>query len=103
MYFAFRGQWLGILLPLVTTLLTLVALRRGEHLSVRQRASLRAAFETAAARNRELERVSALTAVMLQDVDLQRMFQLVADCAGDLLRAEGAVITLLTEGGVFSK
>ena len=102
-YFAFRGQWLGILLPLGTTVLTLLALRRGELLSRRQRASLHSAFETAAARNRELERLSALAAVMLQDVDLPRIFHVVADSARDLLEAKGAMITLLVEEGRFLK
>ena len=69
-YFAYRGHWLGIGLPLITTLLTYAALRRGEMLSRRQRESLRGALETAAARNRELERLGAVTSVMLQDVDL---------------------------------
>jgi uncharacterized protein YigA (DUF484 family) len=101
--FAFRGHWLGIVLPLATTLLTLLALRRGELLSLRRRASLHSAFETAAARNRELERLGALAAAMLQDVDLQRMFQVVADSARDLLEAEGAMITLLVEEGRFLK
>jgi signal transduction histidine kinase len=102
-YFAYRGHWLGIGLPLVTTLLTYAALRRGELLSRRQRESLRGALETAAARNRELERLGAVTAVMLQDVDLPNIFQAVADAARDLLQAEGAMITLAVEEGRFLK
>jgi signal transduction histidine kinase len=101
--FAFREHWLGIVLPLATTLLTLLALRRGELLASRRRASLHSAFETAAARNRELERLGALAAVMLQDVDLPRVFQVVADSARDLVQAEGAIITLLVEEGRFLK
>ncbi|HTC24109.1 MAG TPA: ATP-binding protein [Gemmatimonadales bacterium] len=102
-YFAFRQHWLGLVLPLVTTSLTYVALRRGEMLSRRQRESLRGALETADARNRELERLGAVTSVMLQDVDLPRIFQAVAEAGRDLLQAEGAMITLLVEEGRFLK
>ena len=102
-YFAYRRHWLGIALPLITTVLTFAALRRGEMLSRQQRESLRGALATAAARNRELERLGAVTAVMLQDTDLPRIFQAVADAARDLLQAEGAMITLLVEEGRFLK
>jgi signal transduction histidine kinase len=102
-YFAYRDHWLGLVLPVITTLLTYAALRRGETLARRQRESLRGALETAAARNRELERLGAVTAVMLQDVLLPRIFQAVADAARDLLHAEGAMITLLVEEGRFLK
>jgi signal transduction histidine kinase len=102
-YFAYRSHWLGIALPVITTLLTYTALRRGELLSRRQRESLRGALETAAARNRELERLGAVTSVMLKDVDLPRIFQAVADAAHELLQVEGAMITLLVEEGRFLK
>jgi signal transduction histidine kinase len=101
-YFAFHLQhWLGIVLPLVTTALTLAALRRGDFLARRRRASLREALDTAAARNRELEQFGALAAVLLQGSDLPTLFQAVADIATDLLVAEGGLITLLTEEGRF--
>ncbi len=100
-YFAFQSHWLGIVLPLVTTALTIVALRRGDRLAGASRASLRNALEIADARNRELERLSQLAAVMLRDVTLPNLFQAVADAAADLLEAEGAVITLLVEEGRF--
>jgi signal transduction histidine kinase len=100
-YFAFQGHWLGVLLPIVTTVLTLVALRRGDRLAHRSRARLAAALETADARNRALERLSQLASVMLQDVTLPNLFQAVADAAADLLAAEGAGITLLVEEGRF--
>jgi len=100
-YFAFQGHWLGIALPIATTVLTMVALRRGERLAQRSRATLGAALETADARNRALERLSQLASVMLQDVTLANLFQVVADAAADLLGAEGAGITLLVEEGRF--
>jgi signal transduction histidine kinase len=100
-YLAFRGHWLGVALPLLATCLTLVALRRGDRLARASRARLRAALETAAARNRALERLSQLASVMLQDVTLPSLFQAVADAAADLLQAEGAGITLLVEEGRF--
>src|SRR5690349_18569472 len=80
-YFAFQGHWLGIALPIATTVLTMVALRRGERLAQRSRATLGAALETADARNRALERLSQLASVMLQDVTLANLFQVVADAA----------------------
>jgi len=100
-YFAFQGHWLGIVLPIVTTLLTMVALRRGDRLARRSRERLTAALETAAARNRALERLSQLASVMLHDVTLPNLFQAVADAAADLLDAEGAAIMLLVEEGRF--
>jgi signal transduction histidine kinase len=100
-YFAFQQHWLGIALALFTTTLTIAALRRGDFLSRRRRASLRDALDTAAARNRELEQFGALSAVLLQGSDLPTLFQAVADGAMDLLEAEAALITLLTEEGRF--
>ena len=100
-YFAFQRHWLGIALLLVTTGLTLVALRRGGRLASASRSTLRNALEIADARNRELERLSQLGAVMLRDVTLPNLFQAVAEAAADLLEAEGAAITLLVEEGRF--
>jgi len=100
-YFAFRGHWLGVALPLLATGLTMVALRRGDRLARTGRASLRVALETADARNRALERLSQLASVMLKDVTLPNLFQAVADAAVDLMQADGAGITLLVEEGRF--
>jgi signal transduction histidine kinase len=100
-YFAFQAHWLGVALPLVTTALTMVALRRGESLAHRRRASLRQALDTAAARNRELERLGTLSSVLLQGSDLPTLFQAVAEAARDLLQAEAALITLVVEEGRF--
>jgi signal transduction histidine kinase len=101
--FAYQGHRLGVILALGTTLLVLLALRRGEALSRGRRETLRSALAMADTRNRELERLGAVTASMLEDVDLPRMFQTVADSARDLLQAEGALIALLVEEGRFLK
>jgi signal transduction histidine kinase len=100
-YFAFQSHWLGVALPLIASGLTIIALRRGDRLAGASRANLRNALEIADARNRELERLSQLAAVMLRDVTLPNLFQAVADAAADLLEAEGAAITLLVEEGRF--
>jgi signal transduction histidine kinase len=100
-YFAFRGHWLGLALPIITTVLTLVALRRGDRLARASRATLQEALRTADARNRALERLSQLASFMLQEVTLPSLFQAIADAAADLLHAEGAAISLLVEEGRF--
>jgi hypothetical protein len=43
--FAFRGHWLGVALPLVTTALAWLALRRGETMGRQRSAELRRALE----------------------------------------------------------
>ncbi|MFL5517716.1 MAG: hypothetical protein ACJ8DJ_16280, partial [Gemmatimonadales bacterium] len=53
---AFRGHWLGAVLPLITTALTWLALRRGEAMGRQRSGELRRALEAAAVRTRELER-----------------------------------------------
>ncbi len=100
-YFAFRGHWLGVALPIVTTALTLVALRRGEELARAGGESLRSALDTAARRNRELERLGQVASSLLQGAEAEPLFQVVATAAQDLLQAEGAIITLLVEEGRF--
>ncbi len=100
-YFAFQDHWLGVAFPLIATLLSFGALRRGDFLSRLRRASLRQALETADARNRELEQLGALSSVLLQGADLSSLFRAVAETATDLLQAEGAIITLVVEEGRF--
>jgi signal transduction histidine kinase len=101
-YFAFQQHyWLGTGLALLTTVLAATAVRRGDFLGQQRRASLRAALQTADARNRELERLGALSTVLLQGSNLPVLFRAVATAAADLLEAEGAMITLLTEEGRF--
>ncbi len=103
MYLAYQRHWSGFVLALVTTGLTLLALRRGQVLSEQRRASLRAALEAQAARNRELERLSHLAATLLAGYDLHHLFQEVAQAAAELLQAQGGAITLVVEEGRFLK
>jgi signal transduction histidine kinase len=100
-YFAFQSSWLGIVLPLVTTWLTWMAVRRGERMGRERSAELRRALEAAAARNRELERLRHLAATLLAGTDTPRLIQEVATAAADLLEAESGGVTLLVEEGRF--
>ncbi len=102
-YFAFHRHWLGIAFPAVTTALTIVALRRGNQLARRRRESLRGALDTAAARNRQLERLGAMASVLLHGTDLSAVFRSVAEAALDLTQAEGSVLSLVVEEGRFLK
>jgi signal transduction histidine kinase len=101
LYFAFRRHWLGIALPLATTVLGLAALRRGEALARRRSEDLREALESAAARNRELERLRHLAATLLAGTDLTPLLHEVARAAVDLLEAESGGVTLVVEEGRF--
>jgi signal transduction histidine kinase len=100
-YFAFQSSWLGIALPLVTTWLTWLALRRGERMSRERSGELRRALAATAARNRELERLRHLAATLLAGTDTPRLIQEVATAAADLLEAESGGVTLLVEEGRF--
>ena len=100
-WFAFRGHWLGATLPLVTTALAWLALRRGEALGQQRSAELRRALEAAAVRTRELERLRHLAAILLAGTDTPLLLQEVAIAAADLLEAESGGVTLLAEEGRF--
>ena len=100
-YFAFQSSWLGVVLPLATTLLTWAAVKRGERLGRLRSAELRRALEASAARNRELERLRHLAATLLAGTDIARLVDEVARAAADLLEAESGVVTLLVEEGRF--
>jgi K+-sensing histidine kinase KdpD len=100
-YFAFQGHWLGVVLPLVTTFLTLVALRRRDTLAGARSEALRQALSSAAARNRELERLRHLAASMLAGTELPGLVNEVARAAADLLEAESGGVTLVVEEGRF--
>jgi signal transduction histidine kinase len=100
-YFAFRDHWLGILLPLMTTVLTLLVVRRVEALGRRRSHELQRALESAAARNRELERLRHLAAALLAGTDLAGLVQEVAGAAAELLEAESGAVTFVVEEGRF--
>ena len=102
-YFAFRDHWLGIALPLLATAIGLVAVRQWELLARRRNQALRAALESAAARNRELERLRHLAATLLAGSDLERLLQEVGRAAVDLLEAQSGGVTLMVEEGRFLK
>ncbi len=100
-YFAFRDHWLGILLPLMTTVLTLLVVRRVEALGRHRRQELQRALESAAARNRELERLRHLAAALLAGTDLAGLVREVAGAAAELLEAESGAVTFVVEEGRF--
>ena len=100
-YFAFQGHWLGILLPLLSTGVTLAAVRTGDARAQRRNAVLREALASSAARNRELERLRRVAATLLASGDLGALLQEVADAAAELLEAESGGVTLVVEEGRF--
>jgi signal transduction histidine kinase len=100
-YFAFQSSWLGVVLPLVTTALTWSAVRQGERMGRERSAELRRALEAAAVRNRELERLRHLAAILLAGTDTGRLVEEVASAAADLLEAESGGVTLIVEEGRF--
>src|SRR5437868_4258333 len=100
-YFAFQSSWLGVVLPLATTLLTWAAVKRGERLGRLRSAELRRALESAAARNRELERLRHLAATLLAGTDLAGVVAEVSGAAAELLEAESGVVTFVVEEGRF--
>ena len=64
-YYAFQGHWLGILLALVATGITFGVVYVGDLRARSQTAALRDALASAAARNRELERLRRVAATLL--------------------------------------
>jgi signal transduction histidine kinase len=102
-WFAFRGHWLGVALPLVATGFGLAAVRQGELVARRRNQALRQALDSAAARNRELERLRHLAATLLAGSDLQFLLVEVGRAAVDLLEAESGGVALVVEEGRFLK
>src|SRR5437867_7871863 len=94
-YFAFRDHWLGILLPLLTTVLTLLVVRRVEALGQHRRRELQRALEAAAARNRELERLRHLAATLLAGTDLAGVVEEVSVAAAELREAGSGAGTVV--------
>ncbi|HEX3275434.1 MAG TPA: ATP-binding protein [Gemmatimonadales bacterium] len=100
-YAAFHGSWLGIVLPLVTTGLTGLAVIESRRLTRARSSELRRALDASAARNRERERLRRLAATLLAGTDSSRLIGEVAAAAGELLAAEGGAVLLLVEEGRF--
>ena len=102
-YFAFQGHWLGIIFPLGSTGLTFAALRAGDARARRRSAALRDALASAAARNRELERLRRVAATLLASSEIADLLQEIADASVELLEAESGGVTLVVEEGRFLK
>jgi signal transduction histidine kinase len=100
-YYAFQGHWLGILLALLATGITLGAVRVGDIRARAQNAALRDALASAAARNRELERLRRVAATLLGSSELGTLLQEIADAAAELLQAESSGVALVVEEGRF--
>ncbi len=100
-YAAYRDNSIGLVLAVLTTVLTFTALHRGRVLAERQRARLNAALEQAAQRNRELERLRHLAGALLRDADVGELHHEVARTAADLLEADSASVNLVVEEGRF--
>jgi signal transduction histidine kinase len=100
-YYAFQGHWLGILLALLATGITFGAVHVGDLRSRAQNAALRDALASAAARNRELERLRRVAATLLASSELGVLLQEIADAAAELLQAESSAVALVVEEGRF--
>ena len=100
-YYAFQGHWLGILLALLATGITFGAVHVGDLRARSQNAALRDALASAAARNRELERLRRVAATLLASSELGALLQEIADAAAELLQAESGAVALVVEEGRF--
>ena len=100
-YYAFQGHWLGILLALLATGITFGVVYVGDLRARSQNAALRDALASAAARNRELERLRRVAATLLASSELGALLQEIADAAADLLQAESGAVALVVEEGRF--
>ena len=103
LWFGFRGHWLGVGLLVLATGIGLTAVRQWEVLARRRNQALRLALDSAAARNRELERLRHLAATLLASSDFPLLLQEVGRAAVDLLEAESGGVTLVVEEGRFLK
>ena len=102
-YFAFRGHWLGVALPLLSTALTFAALRAGDARALRRSAALQEALAASATRNRELERLRRVAATLLATSEVADLLQDISDAAAELLEAESGGVALVVEEGRFLK
>ena len=100
-YFAYKDDWWGIILAVGTTTGGFVAVERGKVLARERRATLEAAVEAAAARNRELELLRRLGSTLLGVRSSGELLEEVTELAGSLLLAQGSAIMLVAEEGRF--
>ena len=100
-YFAYKDDWWGIILAVGTTTAGFVALERGKVLARERRATLEAAVEAAAARNRELELLRRLGSTLLGVRSSGELLEEVTELAAALLQTQGSAIMLVAEEGRF--
>jgi hypothetical protein len=102
-YGAYLGSILGAVFAAFAMLAGTIAFFRGAELGRQRRASLKAAVESAAARNRALTLMRELGGRMLQAETLEQLFDEVTRAAVDLFVAEGASLQVVVEEGRFLK
>jgi hypothetical protein len=88
-YAAYRASTLGAVFAAFAMLAGTIAFFRGAELGRQRRASLKAAVDSAAARNRALTLMRELGGRMLQSETLEQLFDEVTRAAVDLFVAEG--------------
>ena len=99
--FAYRDNWIGVVLALVTTAGGFLAIRRGEVMAAQRKVRLEGAISAAAARNRELELLRRLGSILLGVRSSGELLEEAVQLATGLLEAEGAAILLVVEEGRF--
>ena len=99
--FAYRDNWIGVVLALVTTAGGFLAIRRGEVMAEQRKVRLEGAISAAAARNRELELLRRLGSILLGVRSSGELLEEAVQLATGLLEAEGAAILLVVEEGRF--
>ena len=83
--FAYKDEWVGLILALLTTVGAFIAIRRGDAMARQRRARLEAAVSAAAARNRELELLRRLGSILLGVRSSGELLEEVVQLAGGLL------------------
>ncbi len=99
----YRGVVEALLLPLLTTVLAVVALRRGRGLGQRRHRELLDVVAAAETRTLELGALRTLAGAMLAARTRDELFLEVARATSELLRTEGSAVFLLVEEGRFLK
>ena len=101
LYFAYQNHWAGMVLALATSAAGFVAMERGRVKARTRSASLRAAIDAAAARNRELELLRGLGATLLRVRSSGELLEEAVSRANSLLNSQSSVISLTAEEGRF--